>query len=321
MLSYSVAIRTLGTSGEKFKAELQSIKHQTIQPDKVIVYIAEGYSRPEFTIGQEEYIWVNKGMVNQRALSYEEITSDVILFMDDDIWLAPDSVEKMLNALIRNEADAIGVDVFGHYKFSIQQKLYDAIVNLEFPFFGGQWAFKIKRNGSFHYNNNPKKDFYWSQKCDGPIFMIRKKIYEKIKFYDERWLDEFDFAYGDDMLETYKLYKNHFKLGIVYNIHCIHMDGGSASRAFRSSPNRMYVRTKATFMIWWRAIYLSSNKKERFLSSLSFFLKNIWLFSLFTLVSTFSLSFKLINQYVRGIKDGWKEVHSAQFKNLPPYKL
>ena len=37
--SYSIAIRTLGKGGEKYKQELESICHQSIQPDKVIVYI------------------------------------------------------------------------------------------------------------------------------------------------------------------------------------------------------------------------------------------------------------------------------------------
>ena len=53
-MKYSIAIRTLGTSGEMFVAELESIKRQTIQPEKVVVYIAEGYKRPDYTIGKEE---------------------------------------------------------------------------------------------------------------------------------------------------------------------------------------------------------------------------------------------------------------------------
>lgn len=54
MYSYSVAIRTLGTSGDKFVRELTSIAKQTILPDKVVVYIAEGYERPCFQIGKED---------------------------------------------------------------------------------------------------------------------------------------------------------------------------------------------------------------------------------------------------------------------------
>ena len=57
-MKYSVAIRTLGTSGEKFVRELESIKRQTLQPEKVVIYIAEGYNRPEYTIGKEEISFI-----------------------------------------------------------------------------------------------------------------------------------------------------------------------------------------------------------------------------------------------------------------------
>ena len=63
MLTYSVAIRTLGTAGDKFRQELESLKTQTLQPDRILVYIAEGYARPPFQVGREEYVWVPKGMV------------------------------------------------------------------------------------------------------------------------------------------------------------------------------------------------------------------------------------------------------------------
>ena len=99
MLTYSIAIRTLGASGEVFREELLSITRQTIQPEWVLIYIAEGYSRPEYTIGREEYVWVKKGMVAQRILPYDEITSDVVFLLDDDVRLAPDSAERMLKAM------------------------------------------------------------------------------------------------------------------------------------------------------------------------------------------------------------------------------
>ena len=43
--TYSVAIRTLGTNVEVLKRELQSLVCQTVQPEKVIIYIAEKYER------------------------------------------------------------------------------------------------------------------------------------------------------------------------------------------------------------------------------------------------------------------------------------
>ena len=84
MGSYSVAIRTLGTS-HVLQQELESLHLQSILPDKILIYIAEGFDRPSFTVGIEEYRWVSKGMVCQRALHYDEINSDYILFL----WKLP----------------------------------------------------------------------------------------------------------------------------------------------------------------------------------------------------------------------------------------
>lgn len=56
--SYCVAIRTLGKAGEKYQRELDSLKNQTVQPQKILVYIAEGYELPKETIGIEQYIYV-----------------------------------------------------------------------------------------------------------------------------------------------------------------------------------------------------------------------------------------------------------------------
>ena len=101
-MKYSVTIRTLGKNPETLKRELESIARQTVLPNEIIIYIAEGYERPSYTIGEEKYVWVRKGMVAQRALKYEEISSEVVLMLDDDVELAEDSAEKMLKAMENN---------------------------------------------------------------------------------------------------------------------------------------------------------------------------------------------------------------------------
>lgn len=321
-MPYSVAIRTLGSTGDKFRRELESIKIQTIQPDKVIVYIAEGYARPNFQIGKEEYIWVKKGMVSQRVLPYDEISSGLILFLDDDVELASDFVERMIMTLGENHLDAIGADVFQNHKLPFFQKIYSALVNWVTPHYNRRWAFRIKRNGSFSYNNFPKKDWYLSQSCGGPVWMIKKSVYEKLRFQDELWMDNFGFAYGDDQLETYKIYKNGFKLGVLYNSEILNLDAGTASCNYHKDNNKIYIRTKASFAIWWRSIFLTSDSTaEKILSTLSFFTKAIWNFIPIFFFSLKSCSLAPISQYLNGNIDAWKLIHSPEFKSLPPYVI
>lgn len=59
-MEYTAVIRTLGTAGEKYQTLLDSLNRQTIQPSKILVYIAEGYTMPKETIGKEQYIYVKK---------------------------------------------------------------------------------------------------------------------------------------------------------------------------------------------------------------------------------------------------------------------
>ena len=40
-MNYTAVIRTLGKAGEKYQTLLESLDRQTIQPSKILVYIAE----------------------------------------------------------------------------------------------------------------------------------------------------------------------------------------------------------------------------------------------------------------------------------------
>lgn len=51
-MNYTAVIRTLGKAGEKYQTLLESLDRQTIQPSKILVYIAEGYAIPKETIGK-----------------------------------------------------------------------------------------------------------------------------------------------------------------------------------------------------------------------------------------------------------------------------
>lgn len=319
MLTYSIAIRTLGTAGDKFRQELESITRQTMQPDKVIVYIAEGYPRPEFQVGKEEYIPVKKGMVAQRVLPYTEIGSDVIFFLDDDVWLTPDAAERMLCAMECHHADAVGLDVFCNHDLPFSFKLWAAASNLVLPHFSDKWAFKIHKNGSFSYIRNPGKDFYWSQSCAGPAFMIKKEVYNKLHLEDEIWLDSFEYAYNDDTLESYKIHKNGYRLGVLFNSGCIHMDAKTSFYDKKSTAEKVRLRSKASFLIWHRSIYSTGGKYGKGSSILSFLIKTICQTTGLFIYSIIKLNPTIIGNYLKGMNDGMQIVMSPRYKKLPPY--
>ena len=319
--SYSIAIRTLGTTGEMFRKELESLYAQTVPPERVVIYIAEGYERPSFTVGKEEYVWVPKGMMSQRVLPYDEITSDCILMLDDDVLLAPDSAEKMLRAMVEHNADCVGADVFQNHRMLRKTKVYAALTNLVFPHRSQKWAFKVRRNGSFSYNAHPRNNYCWSQSCGGPAMLWRKEALLKIHLDDELWLDKLGFAYGDDQLETYKLHANSGRLGVLYDAGITNLDAQSSSSAFRKGVDYFYVRTKAMFMVWWRTCFKNGEDTAwtRFLVAIAFSFKALWLIPVMTAAAIAKRNIRVLSSYFRGLRDGWKEVHSPEFQALPPY--
>jgi GT2 family glycosyltransferase len=319
--SYSIAIRTLGTAGEKFRKELESICTQTVQPERVLVYIAEGYKRPGFTVGREEYVAVPKGMVAQRALRYDEIESGYILLLDDDVLLAPDSAEKMFRALVDHNADCVGADIFQNHRMPMKTIIFAALTNLVFPHRSQKWAFKVHRNGSFSYNACPKKAFYWSQSCGGPAMLWRKDTLLQTHFEDERWMDRLGFSYGEDQLETYKLHSNSGRLGVLYDSGIMNLDAQSSSAPFRKSPDYFLFRTKALLMTWWRMCYKTGKDTSfsRFLAATAFGLKSLWLFLVMCISALIKWDRRFLSAYCKGLQDGWRGVHSADFQNLPPY--
>ncbi len=319
MLTYSIAIRTLGTAAEKYRQELISIKKQTIQPERVLVYIAQGYNRPDFTIGNEEYVWVKKGMMAQRLLPYDDITSDCILMLDDDVCLAPESAEMMLRAIEENKADCVGADIFHNQDMSVKGKILAMITNLVFPHYSNKWAFKIHSNGSFSYNNSPKRAFYWSQSCAGAASLWRKEVYKKLCMDDELWLDDFASAYGEDMLEFHKLHKNGYRLGVLYNSGIEHLDAKSGG--LRNKPEWMYLRTKAQFAIWWRTCLYPTNEKSfcQMITTMCYLFKSLWLFFVTCVLAIVKWQFKFIVQYIKGLRDGWIYVHSIEYRQIENY--
>lgn len=316
-MTYSIAIRTLGLSGDKFRRELESITRQTLQPERVIVYIAEGYERPEFQIGREEYIWVPKGMVAQRALLYEEITSDYILLLDDDVELAPNSAAILLQAMAENHADVIGADTFRNQNMNWRGKLFAALTNWVTPHYDQRWAFKVNSHGSFSYLSSPRQDCYPSQSCAGPASMWRKDVLLSLHLQDEMFLDQLGFSFGDDFLEFYKVHLNGYKLFIHYNCGIEHLDAKSSSAGYHSNINKFYVRSKGSFILWWRGCYEPSQHKV-WVAQL-YWLKVVWLLLVNVAASLWARNPKVVWFYIKGVRDGWKVMHSAQYLQNPPF--
>lgn len=318
---YSVAIRTLGKAGEIYQKELDSLNCQTIKPEKIVVYLAEGYDKPKETIGWEQIVYVKKGMVAQRALDYKEIDAPYILLLDDDVYLPRDAVEKLAKGLLENNGDCIGADTFPNHKMSLQLKIMAFVTSWVFPHCAKDYAIKIHHTGNFSYLNNPKKDVYLADNVAGPCSLWKKESLLGIHYQDELWLDQLGFAYNDELLFFYKLVCNGGKLLLHYTSGVVHLDAKSTRKSYVSDKERLRKRSKALFMLWWRTDYSRTDYAlyDRFVSLLAFTMRFVWSIVIHILFSIVSFSIKPVIYLFAGCMDGYKYVHSEDYNAVPSF--
>ena len=322
MIDYSVAIRTLGKTPDILRQELESLHNQTVPPKQIIIYIAKGYNRPDFTIGMEQYIEVNKGMVAQRALPYDEITTDLLLLLDDDVSFQSDAIERVLALMESTSADCIAFDTFRNHEMSVASKFRAAITGFVFPRFNKKWAFKIHWNDSFSYINHPGTGCYKSMSAAGPAAMWKKNSLLKLRFDDELWLDNLGFAYGDDALEFYKLYANGGKLMVTFDTGITNLDAKTASSTYHKSSDRFLIMAMANTIRWHRMHYQpTSSRAVAFCKLCAFSFKVMWQVWIIFLTSMVLLKFKSPVYFVQGMLKGIAYIKSPEYKKLHPYIL
>lgn len=304
MFSYSVAIRTLGKAGEKYQALLDSLAKQTVQPEKIVVYIAEGYPIPQETIGVEQYVYVKKGMIAQRALQYPEMDSEYILFLDDDVYLPENGVETLYRELVENGGDVISPEVFHNERIGWKTKLARALSGRMRPRFNDEvWANKVMRNACFSYNNTPRLSVYRAQTNAGPCCFCSKEKFLAIAFEKELWLDNIPYALGEDQLMYYKMFLSGMNVLTSFDSGILHLDAGSTMRNADKEKTLAYCDFYFKTVFWKRFIY----DNERF-----FFLKMIdaialgYTFSLLLVSSVIKLRFDVAKVKWAGIRDGKK---------------
>lgn len=313
--SYSVAIRTLGTAGDKYLATLKSSASQSIPPSKIVVYIADGYDLPKETVGIEQYVYVKKGMIAQRALPYEEIDTEWILLLDDDVLLPPNYVENALSGIVEYNADGVTANMYNHNSV---RNIFLMVGVFSFPFISKKWAYKVGYSGRFNYNLKPSRHFYLTQSGPGACMLMKKKFITGIHFEDELWMDDNGYALGDDQLFHYKMYIQNAKLLLYYHNNVIHLDAGSGGGG--TTPVRVYKNAQNQFMIWYRTRFdISISYWRKFLSVIAFM--DSLVFTLF-----FYLGLAIVNrrlyfftEYIKGTCEGKKIVNTDRFTSIPKF--
>ena len=317
-IEYTAVIRTLGQAGEKYRRLLDSLAAQTVKPKDIWVYIAEGYPLPKETIGTEKYVYVKKGMVAQRALSFDEVDTDWILFLDDDVFLPDYAVERLYTELQQYRAQVIAPCTFYNHKQKGWVKAVKSISGKEKCLYSRRWGYKVMRTAGFAYNNNPILDVYESQTNAGPCFFCKKKDFLSINFNEELWLDSAYYALPDDQVMFYKMYKRGLKVLTSFDSGIVHLDAGTT---IQCSPDKMcrlvYSEYRNKLIFWHRFIYLPDhNLLSRLLSVLALSYVLTIQFIKYIVLSLIGKG-KTAKAFFDGIKDANSYLKSDEYKSLP----
>lgn len=314
-IDYTAVVRTLGTAGEKYQKLLNSLILQTVKPKDIIVYIAEGYPLPKETVGVERYVYVKKGMVAQRSLPYTEVETEYMLFLDDDVYLSPNSVEILYRQLKSNDANVISPDVFPNSKRSFKNEIMMTLSGrMRARRNDEKWGYKVMRNAGYSYNANPIKNVYFSQTNAGPCFFCTKKDFLDIHFEEELWMDRLGYALGEDQVMFYKMYKKGMKVLTSYNSGIEHLDAGTTIKSKDKEKTLIYADFRFKTIFWHRFIYLPEK-------SILFKFWDIlcigYTFFFTLLISLIKCEFEILKLKGDSIKAGISFVNSVEYRSLP----
>lgn len=317
-MKYTVVIRTLGTAGEKYQKLLDSLVKQSIRPSAIYVYIAEGYQCPKETVGVERLIYVKKGMVAQRALQYDEVDTEYILFCDDDLYLPENAVEDLYNALIENNAQVVSPDVFNNAQRGLLSELMMTVSGRMRARRNDQtWGYKVMRTGGYSYNKDPKKKVYRSQTNAGPCFFCRKDDFLKVHFEDELWLDKMTYALGDDQVMFYKMHCIGMKVLTHYSSGIVHLDAGTARITQEKEHRIIYSDFFFKCVFWHRFLYMP---ERSFVIKLCNSLCLIYMLLFALLVSLLKFDKLTLKLKLDAISDAITFIRSDSYKALPLIK-
>ncbi|MBQ0164441.1 MAG: hypothetical protein KBS75_04485 [Bacteroidales bacterium] len=315
--TYSVSIRTLGTAGKKYQETLNSVARQTVKPEKVLVYIPHGYALPKETIGVEEYVRCDKGMVTQRSQPFDEITSEYILFLDDDLSFEANFVQKLFDGLLSMDGDCISPDIYRVQNESTLIKIRNFLGGTT-PHYDNKWAFKIKKNAHYSYNNHSARGVLLSQSAAGACILCKKSAYHAIRFQEERWIDQISFSFGEDLLFSYKLYKHGYKVLISYDAQIIHLDAGSGHE--KNKAKMAYASAFCRYLIWHRIIYsVQESHIDRAICLFYLYVQKFMSLLLSIVIIIVNHNLNTVIASIDGENKAKKYIKSSNYKQLPRF--
>ena len=273
-VSYSVVIRTLGNTGEKYRTMLNAIERQTIPPREIVVAIPDEYSL-DFSLGYERIVHCGKGMVTQRVEGIKAAKGDYLLVLDDDLDFPPDFAEKCYGFLKERVLDCVlAFPTYGmgsndnstsrkHLPMKeIARKLRGAFTGQVFYSHRKSEWFDVITGTAGHRTYVNCEDKLCQAGCF-QCFFIKNTMAKQVKFDEELWLEQgrlSKYAAYDDAVFFYKLYLQGGRIAYTSDTGYTHLDaaaGRPAKSKLEAKRIRLYTIARNRTLFWLLHIWPS----------------------------------------------------------------
>ncbi|MBP3763009.1 MAG: glycosyltransferase [Bacteroidales bacterium] len=299
--SYSIVIRTLGNTGEKYHRMLEAIGRQTVVPQEVLVVIPHGYEL-DHRLGTERIVRSEKGMVTQRVAGINEAVGDYLLVLDDDLDFPPDFAEKLHNTLQARQLDCVLSFCRGWQtaspsapsaptKTPLKQQVKNRIRNLRGAF-TGQAFYTNRRSDYFDVTTVTAGHRTYLRDEQGlcstgsfQCFFIKNEVAKRVRMQDELWLEEGTisrYASFDDGVFYYKLFLQGGRIAYAQDTGYLHLDaaaGRQTTNPMEAKRIRIYAMAKNRIIFWHRHIW-GSHKGVKTLAGGLYFMTNYFVYNL-----------------------------------------
>lgn len=275
MFNYSVVIRTLGDTGDKYLQMLNAIKRQTVPPEEIVVVLPEGYSL-DHKLGSERVIFSKKGMVSQRATGISAAKGEYLLVLDDDLDFPENFAEELYNHLIQHNLDC--TLAFGGWRENNNEPMPTAKPPLKKRIKAAADRIRRAYTGQAFYSKRPSKYFDTITSTGGhrtyinhedglcqagafACFFIKSEKAKAVNFKDEVWLEKGSistYAAYDDAVFFYKLFLQGGRIAYTHNTAFCHLDaaaGRPAKDKLTSKRIRLYTISRNRTIFWYKHIW------------------------------------------------------------------
>lgn len=326
-MTYSVVIRTLGRAGAKYAAELAAIGAQTVQPQEVFVVLPPDYDLPPERLGRETFLRCPKGMLTQRTqglcMAEAQSEADVFLALDDDIAFAPDYAERCLAEIERVDADMLSSQVVqpqqvvpaaGGMKASVDD-FVNRVLCIRRRSRSCQYAERLTRAAGSE-EGTKKQGIVPTQFASGTAIWVRRGWMPRMRYEDERWVEQTRYAYPDDVVIAYKMClagARHFR---ALDIEHQHLDAGSSDA--RRQADSYYAVGRNVLILWHRFVWPQYHSALA-LAAITWRTAAQGAYELLRAAARRDTS--RLQAYMKGVRDALQYLKSEEYKALPPARL